>query len=293
MKKLVLSALFLVSTLAVFAQDSTSKWSPAVSLGFEPVPVYHISGVDTSFENSVALSPVLSIRHKSGFGISYSPKFVTGGTTPGIFMHAVTVGIEQYDQKVFNYALTYSHYFFTNNKGVPYSPLTNEVYASFTYKQPWLRPSFSAGIGFGTDTQTTPSSSAYDIGASFGVSHAFSWENSDVNYSLSPSVSINGGTNEYFSLLNITKYVGRSKSSAKTVKNGTGRRNGGSGSTTTTSTTTSHEMFNLNNIEIGLESSIEVGSFSIRPTANVYLPIGSFAGTGVTGYWQLMVEYNF
>ncbi|MDE3235797.1 MAG: hypothetical protein KGO81_07575 [Bacteroidota bacterium] len=311
MKKTIVlfTALFCYS-ISVFAQDSTdteSKWSPSISLNFEPVPVYSISGTDTSFVNSMAVGPVFSIRNKNGIGISYSPKFVTGGPTPGIFMHAVTAGVEQYDKQKFDYTFEYSHYFFTKNSSVPYSPLTNEIYTSLTYKKTWLRPSFSAGIGFGKDTENAVNNSAYDIGVSAGVSHPFSWEKNKTSYTISPSVALDAGTNQYFSLLSITKYVGRSKKFTQIVKNSKaasalsrGRRNGSgsstsssSSTTTSTTSTSTKEKFNLNNIELGLESSVELGSFTIRPTGNLYLPVGSYAGTGIIGYWQVVLEYNF
>lgn len=136
MKKILSLSLFLICSLSSFEQDSTSKWTFSVSMGFEPVPVYSISGTDTSFVNSFSLAPGFSIRHSSGLGLTYSPKFVTGGPSPGIYMHALTFGIEQYDKEAFNYTFNYSHYFFTNTAGIPYSPINNEISGSITYKKP-------------------------------------------------------------------------------------------------------------------------------------------------------------
>lgn len=297
MKKIFLLSFITFFVLHSFAQDSSeNKWQLTASLGFGPVAVYNISGVDTGFVNSLSVSPAFSYRNnKTGIELTYSPGIVTGGPKPGIFMHAITFGVEQYDKKIFDYTLNYSRYFFANNGSIPYSPLNNEIYGSLTYKKLWLRPSFSAGIGFGNNTETIPSSSAYDIGASAGIGHSFSWEKSKVNYSLAPSLLLNAGTNEYFSLLNSTKYVGRNKKSAQVSKTNSAarrRRNNGSGSSTS-ATTTSNETFCLSNIELGMEASAELGSFSIRTTGNIYFPVGSFAGTGTKGYWELTVSYNF
>lgn len=298
MKKILLLSFITFFVFRSFAQDSTDKkWQPTVSMAFGPVSVYNISGVDTSFVNSLSISPAFTIRNnKTGIGLIYSPSIVTGGPKPGIYMHTITFGVEQYDKKVFDYTFNYSHYFFTNNGSIPYSPLNNEIDGSFTYKKPWLRPSFSAGIGFGNNTETIPASSAYDIAASAGVGHSFSWEKNKASYTLAPSFSLNAGTNEYFSLLNITKYVGRNKKSAQISKNNNaarGRRNNGGGGSTTTTTTVSGETFNLNNLELGMEGSVEIGSFTVRSTGNIYFPIGSLAGTGTVGYWDLTLSYNF
>lgn len=304
MKKVFLLLFPMITALTSFSQDSTGgKWTLSLSMGLEPVPVYQITGTDTGFVNSFSVSPGFTIRHSSGFGLTYSPKLVMGGASPGIYMHALTAGIEQYDKEVFNYSFNYSHYFFTNTTGVPYSPINNEISGSVTYKKTWLRPSLAAGVGFGNNTETTPSSSAYDIGASFGLSHAFSWDTKPVSYSLTPSLALNGGTNQYFSLLSTTKYIGRSKKFTSLVSNSkaaaaaarsAGRRAGtGSTTSTTTTTTVSGEKFSLSNLELGLESSVEMGSFTIRPEVNFYIPVGTYAGSGLSAYWGVSFVYSF
>ncbi|MES2003310.1 MAG: hypothetical protein V4450_02220 [Bacteroidota bacterium] len=294
MKKNFLFLVVCFFSLTCFSQDSTHKWSLSAGLGIDPVAVYSISGTDTSIVNGLSISPVIAYRHTSGFGISYSPKFVTGGNSPGIYMHAVTIGVEQYDKKILDYTFNYSHYFFTNASSVPYSPITNEISGSLGYKKGWLVPSVSAGIGFGKNTETTPASNAYDIGASIGVSHGFSWENKDAEFGLTPSLSLNGGTNEYFSLLSFTKYIGRNKKLLNGIKSGKAatalarKRN-----RNTPASQTSGEKFELSNFELALESSAAFGSFTIRPTVSLYLPVGTYSGNGLAAYWSLSFDYSF
>ncbi len=312
MKKSILTLFLALPGFCAFAQDSTaSTWQPTIGVSFEPVPVYNISGTDTGFINSLAISPIFTIRHKSGWGISYSPHILTGGPKPGIFMHSVTAGLEQYNKEKFDVTAEYSHYFFTNtDNGVPYSPLTNEIYAGLTYKEWWLRPRLTADIGFGTDTtQGASSTSAHDIGVAAGFSHDFSWEADPVNFDLVPSLLLNGGTNQYFSFLASNKYIGHSKKFFHYLKSGSvvthgsggkvttsgghGNSHSGSGGTTTTTTTTANEAFSFSNIELNLEVSAEIGSFTVRPTASLFFPIGSSAGEGLSGYWSVVAEYNF
>lgn len=290
------TCLFFASLLLgnfLFAQDSsTHKWSVSAGLSFDPVAAYHITGTDTSFVNALSVAPSISLRHISGVGISYSPGFVTGGTSPGLYVHAVTLGIEQYDKETFDYSFNYSHYFFTNTSSVPYSPINNEIYGSIGLKKGWLHPSLSAGIGFGNNTETSPASHAYDIGASFGVSHGFSWD----KFSFTPSLSVNGGTNEYFSLLSFTKYVGHSIKSISTLKKGKAAtayaRKKARNSTTVTSNTPVNR-FELNNTELGLETSLELSHVTLRPSGNFYLPLGSASGSGLAAYWQLSFDFSF
>ncbi len=289
MKKFYALFITLCSFFALKAQDSTQAWHFSVGVDVGIVPTYKITGTDTGFSNTLSFAPSISLTHKSGFAISYSPRFAMGGTTPGIYMHELSIGISQYDKPDFSYEAKYSHYFFTGNNSVPYSPLTNEIYTSFTYKKPWLRPGISAGIGFGTNTSVSPSSSVYDVGVSAGVSHSFDWEAGDVSFSWAPSVSLNAGTNDYFSFLNTTKYIGKSSNSSKYVKKGAGRGRSG----TTTSTVTQGKTFDLTNIEFGFESSMEIGAFTMRPELSFYIPVGSAAGSGVGTYWQIAFQYKF
>lgn len=283
-----------LSICSLKAQDSAHAWRLAVGLDFSTASTYKITGTDTGFSNSLSMAPSISINHKSGFSVSYSPKFILGGATPGLFMHELSAGISQYDKPDFSYAISYSHYFFTGNKSVPYSPLTNEIYGSYTYKKPWLRPGVSAGIGFGTNTAVTPNTSVYDIGVSAGVSHSFDWESGDISFSVAPSLSLNAGTNDYFSFLNTTKYIGKSSNSSKLVKKGPGSTNGrGRSASSSTTTTTQSKTFDLTNIELGFESSMEIGAFTMRPTLSFYVPVGSSAGSGIGTYWQLAFQYKF
>lgn len=157
-------------------------------------------------------------------------------------------------------------------------------------------PYIAAGIGFGKNTETGTPISVYDLGVSAGVSHSFDWEWGNVGYSVLPSILLNGGTNEYFSFLNITKYIGHSNKFVDYVKKGAGarkRRGAGSGSGSTPVTTTGGEQFNLTNVQLNVESSVDINALSIRPTISLYLPVGSASGNGAAWFWELAVGYRF
>jgi hypothetical protein len=119
--------LLLAVSLSAAAQDSTHKWSLTVGLDIGLAGVNKITGTDTSLVNALALAPSISLG-RSNFFIGYSPKFLMGGSNPGLYMHAISAGMSQYDKDAYSYAVTYSHYFFVGNKSIPYTPLTNEIY---------------------------------------------------------------------------------------------------------------------------------------------------------------------
>nr|MBC7611496.1 hypothetical protein [Pseudopedobacter sp.] len=302
MKKNILILFLLISPFyKSYAQDSTktSKFHFYAGLNLTTVPTLNISGIDTSFVNSLSIGPSLTISYH-GFSVIYSPKFVTGGSNSGIYMHAITAGYAQYDKPNVDFALEYTHMFFTNNASVPYSPLNNEIYTGIAFKKFWIRPEISAGLGFGNTkaTSTSTAGSAYDFGLSTGIGHSFEWDNGGVSYNVLPSVLLNGGTNQYFSYLKISKYIGSNKNFGNFTKKGTGANRGNGkktvgGTSTSTSPTTTGEAFSISNVEVNLEASAEIGSFTVRPTVSLYVPVGTAGGSGITTFWQLALQYEF
>ena len=302
MKKNILFIFLLISTFCKsYAQDSSniSKFHFYAGLNLTTVPTLNISGIDTSFVNSLSIGPSLTVSY-NGFSAIYSPKFVTGGSNSGIYMHAITAGYAQYDKPNVDFALEYTHMFFTNNASVPYSPLNNEIYTAVAFKKIWIRPEISAGLGFGNTkpTSTTTSGSAYDFGLSTGIGHSFEWDNGGVSYNILPSVLVNGGTNQYFSYLKISRYIGSNKKFGNFTKKGVGANRGNGkktvgGTSTSTSPSVTGESFSISNVEVNLETSADFGSFTVRPTVSLYVPVGTAAGSGISTFWQIALQYEF
>lgn len=301
MKKLlyVLAACMAVH-LHAFAQDSTSSWSPSISLDVSTVPLLHISGTDTAYSNGLSLAPVFSFRNTAGFGLSYSPQLVLGGTHAGIYVHQLSIGWEQYNLKQLDFVFEYTHDFFTNKTEVPYSPLNNEIYGLFNYKVPWLRPYLEAGLGIGKDS-TQSGATATDVAVAAGISHSFRWTSgSGPQFGLSPKLGLNAGTNQYFSLLRATKYIAHGTASLRhinpsSIKSHGRSGTGGSGTSTsgTSGTAVQKASFALSNLEGGISASMEHGNLSIRPSASIFIPLKPSANNSLYSYWQLEFEYDF
>jgi hypothetical protein len=294
MKNFSMTVLFLALCSYSIGQG-LKNWQPSVEMNFSSVPVFHISGTDTSLQNEISIAPYFTYRSSGGFGVSYSPYFVTGGSDPGVFMHLVTIGLEQYGKKDYELVADYNHFFFTDNSSVPTTPITNEIILGATYKKLWLSPKISAGIGFGTNKETSPSTPAYDIELAGGISHYFDWKSdNDFSFNVTPSILLNAGTNEYFSFLKLSKYISHSNNYKSIVKNphASNKGRGNSGRTTTTTTTAANttQTISVNNIEVNLESTVEHGSISVRPAASLYVPVSS---SKPGGYWELNFSYYF
>ena len=287
MKKIISILSFIAFAFSSIAQDSSKTFHFSVGLGFMPVPTISITGIDTSYNNSLSIAPLLDIRNNNGLGISYSPKFVAGGPSAGIYAHQVIVGLESYNKELFDVVADYSHYFFTGNIGIPSSPITNELYFSSTYKKPWVMPTLTLGYGFGTLKTAQSSKAVNDVNVSAGVSHVFQKEISDATFSLVPELKLNAGTNEYFSLLRSSRYISANKNYNKVVK-----RKKRNGTVIVANTQVAKKSFSLSNAEAELQGSFEKGSFSVRPGVSMFVPFSS-GDNAVSLIWQIEMRYSF
>src|SRR5689334_21579367 len=102
MKNYSLVTLFTLISFISFSQDSTKSGGISIGLNFSGVPITTISGADTSYINALSVSPSIGLRSKSGWGVAYSPSFVTSGNRPGVYMHNLTAGYERYGGKSFD-----------------------------------------------------------------------------------------------------------------------------------------------------------------------------------------------
>src|SRR2546423_9421997 len=290
MKNYLFATFFAVLCVTGFTQDSTKSGS-SVSMNFSSVPIQTISGTDTGFQNALSISPVLDLRTKAGWGVSYSPGIVTSGAKSGIYMHTLSAGYEKYGGKNLDMVLSYSHFFFTGKTSVPYSPLSNEVFFYLNYTHSWLSPVISASFGFGKDTTGAASITTHDIGLAVGVNHNFSWEGKGIfsSIELTPSILLNAGTNENFSFLSVSKYLSHSHQFYKYVKKeggskGSGRRNNTSNNSTPSLT--------ISNLQFSLEGGLDFGSFSLRPSGNLFLPVSSGTDNSLYGYGEISLQFH-
>ena len=287
MKSIIIILFYSAIAFKSSAQDRSKAVRFSAGTGFTSVPTVTIVGMDTSYNNSLSIAPVIEIRSSNGLGIFYSPKFVAGGTSAGIYVHEVTAGLESYDKEMFDVVADYSHYFFTNNKSLPSTPITNELYLSATYKKLWLMPTLTFGYGFGNLKKAQHNTLVNDVNLSAAISHIFEKELSDASLSLIPSLKLNAGTNEYFSLLRSSKYISANKNYHNLVKKKKGNVNVGANNTQV-----SKKNFSLNNAEAALQASFDKGSFNVRPSVATIFPF-SATDNAVSFLWQIDLRYYF
>jgi hypothetical protein len=289
MKNILLLTLVIFISMASGAQDNKPGSNSSASLVFSSVPVMHISGTDTSFQNAPSISAIIDLRTKNGWGISYAPSFVLSSGNSGIYMHMLSVGYERYGEGKLDLAFSYSHYFFSKNSSIPYSPITNETDLYLNYKAGWISPVIAASFGFGQYESSGVSTAANDFVVAAGLNHHFSWENkgSFSSIELTPSLLANMGSDGYFSFLTNSKYLSHSRQFINYVKKEKGKQGQGQRGSNNVSTSS----FVFNNVEGSLEGDFNLGSFTIRPEGSLFIP--AQPGQSLYGYAQLTVQYHF
>ena len=287
MKRIIMLAACFIISGCLFAQDSThTRASITAGVEFNSVPIVDASATDSS-GSSLSIAPYLKFQFHSGIGIKAQAYLLTSGAQPGYYLTALSP-FYAVDNKKKQLDISYTHFFFNGNKSMYYSPITNEIYASVTFKTKTISPVAGVDLGFGKDTTNGANTSVSDVNIFLGATHTFDWDLGDeVSLGFSPKMVFNIGTDKYFSFLNSARFITHSKNFKKIVKtnvHGNGRGNH--------STTTSSASFAVNNLEAAAAFSLSAGNFTIEPEASLFVPFGA-DGQGVYGYWQIGISYKF
>jgi len=290
MKQLILTACLYLFTLAVHSQDSTSASKMQAGIQWNTTPYLSVNNNDTLYSNSMVVAPFIRYYYQ-GFGLKYAPYFITSGSKPGIYMHTVTAGYEQYEKEHINLDLSYTHFFFSGNATIPYTPLNNELYGFISFKKLWLAPLLSADLGFGKDGSGNEQAG---LNAAAGVSHSFTHSSTHLfsSIEIDPSLLVNASANDFYSFLTSSKYITHNKNYGNYIKNnGRAKRQVGGSSTGTVATTQAGSPFVLSNMELNVYSDLTAHHFEIIPVASLYFPLEK--NLPVSGYWELKLAYDF
>ena len=278
--------LHLFLPLVIFAQrDTTDNWSYRLGFQSSTVPVTDVTTTD-SVRLRLYIAPQFSFAHKSGLGVIFRTYFLTGDNPRSNFLTTITPNFEK-DTRALYTEINYSHFFYSKNTNIPYTPIINELYGNIRLKNKILQPLLVLNAGWGKDSSAT---TVFDVNILAGVAHEFVWETrKNSSMSILPAIILNAGTNNYFSLLSGSPYIGNSKNyKAQSQGHGTGNPHGGGNSSVSTS---QKNPLELTQLETNLYIYYSIDDISIEPDASVFFPLKS--GGIVTGYFQLSVNYNF
>lgn len=171
-------------------------------------------------EKKITYAPSLAYYSKTGLGINATSLVVNDGVHVNPYQFYFTGSYDYMKNNRFITGLAYSHFFTKDSLPFYSSPLKNEVYAFFTYKKSWLKPSVAVSYGWGNRsdlreqeeyitslrlvlngfTRLDTKESIQDFNLMTAVRHDFYWRNvlgKDDYVRITPQVVFTSGTQKF------------------------------------------------------------------------------------------------
>lgn len=257
------------------------------------VPYINTNTKDSSGSRGY-LSAYLDFNHRSGVGLRVKTYMLPAGSDPGFFLTSLSAYYAKYDGKLLP-LISYTRYLQHDNPSVPYSPISNEIYAHLRVRSKYVDPQAGIDIGFGNDEQND-NKAVTDVNAFFALSHLFtrSFEgNSNSAWAFWPTLQLNAGTDRYFKFLRSSRYLSRNVGLQRL---GFGRKRGnpgqspGNGGTDTTYILSEENEFGVSNIETNFRLMLLLGRFTIEPSGSIFFPLRG-SDRKAYGYWQFNISF--
>ena len=110
------------------------------------------SSVFLTSEKKMILSPSLGYYHKTGLGISATGHMINDNDRLSFYQFVVSPSFDVIKRK-FSTGISFSKYFNKDSVSFYTTPIQNELFAYYSYKNWWLRPSLSVSYGWGSKTE--------------------------------------------------------------------------------------------------------------------------------------------
>ena len=104
----------------------------------------------TETKRRYILSPSVGYFDKSGFGVSASTSLIHDSASLSPYQYSVTGSYDYLKVRTFITGLSYTHFFIKDDLPFYTSPLQSELYAYFTLRKLWFKPSVAASYGWGS-----------------------------------------------------------------------------------------------------------------------------------------------
>lgn len=203
-----------------------------VGIGYGNNPAYGAKTAD--FERPIVMktffSPSVAYYHKSGFSGSLSAYHLMNAEKNPWFEWDLSASYDYTKSRHFLTGISYTHYFFADSSDVPITPIKNELFAYFYYRDWWLQPGLSLDFGWGRNTNTVVSYrqlgrrrtirdesvntvSGKDFNMILAIRHPFVFIDVlkfDDALLLTPSIGFTLGTAHYYSNMKAFQYIARS-----------------------------------------------------------------------------------
>lgn len=95
-------------------------------------------------------SPTLGYYHKGGLGLTAIGYIVDDGKNMNFYQSGITPSYDYLQNRKFATGISYTRYFTKDSLPFYTTPLQNELYTYFLYRQSWLKPSLAMSYGWGS-----------------------------------------------------------------------------------------------------------------------------------------------
>ena len=272
-----------------------------VGLGYGNNPAYgskKVVNYDRSIVMKPFISPTVGYYHKSGWYASASNYYLFNALGDPWFEWDFSAGYDYTKNRRFLTGISYTKYIFSDSSDVPATPINNELFAYFYYRDWYIQPGISLDLGWGNvdekDGPVTRNISGKDFNIVAAARHPFIFVDvlkHDDAIILTPSLGLTMGTANYYSNLKAFQYISRShKLEWEEREHRPGMENmdnlqqlGGSSTNT---------GFEVRAIDLTVNVSYIIGKITISPSYTVFRPFQS-TDNSLIGYFTARIGLSF
>ncbi len=135
---------------SILSPNSYFLASISLSKGYYNFETKNSSLIEPS--KKLTYSPTLGYYHKSGFGVTATGYIVNDEKNMNFYQFSLTPSFDYLHNKKFATGISLTK--FVTRDSLPFytTPLQNELYAYFTWRKTWLRPTLAMSYGWGSRT---------------------------------------------------------------------------------------------------------------------------------------------
>ncbi len=173
-------------------------------------------------KHKLIVSPSIGYFHRSGFGLSATAFVIQDSGRLNFYQYAFS---PSYDviRRSFSTGISYTHYIHKDSLNFYITPISHELFAYFSYKKWWVRPTVSVAYGWGSKTEyqkqelkrigrlkqllrvprsitITNEESVSDLSVTVSLRKDFDWYDvisKNDNITFTPVVLLNSGTQKF------------------------------------------------------------------------------------------------
>jgi hypothetical protein len=283
-----------------------------VGIGYGNNPAYGAKTAD--FDRPIVMknffSPSVAYYHKSGFSGSLSAYYLFGAEKNPWFEWDLSASYDYTKNKKFLTGISYTRYLFADSSDVPITPIKNELFAYFYYRNWWLQPGLSLDFGWGRRTdrvvnywqigrrrvtvgnESESTVSGRDFNMILAVRHPFIFIDVlkfDDALLFTPSAGFTLGTAHYYSNMKGFQYVSRSAKIQNDIRKSKKNAQGQPVEPEDDNTRTGFEPRAL---DLTLNLSYMIGKLTLAPSFTVFKPLQG-EDKSFMNYFTARATYSF